>query len=131
MTPSPHPLWRKAQDAAGAARLLLAGGFADAATGRAYYAMFNAARAVLQAREGVDPAGIKRHATVLNLVAERLVRPGLLAPDLGTALRRAEQERGAADYALAAIEPEAAAAILSDMERFLARVAQLLGEPAP
>ena len=53
---TPHELIGKAMQAAASARLLLASGDADGACNRAYYAMFDAARAaILASGASVEP----------------------------------------------------------------------------
>lgn len=68
-------LMAKAVRAAASAKILLDAGDADGASNRAYYAMFDAARAALLAA-GFDTG--KTHKGVLNVFSDRLVRNGPL-----------------------------------------------------
>jgi uncharacterized protein (UPF0332 family) len=66
--------------------------------GRAYYAMFTAARVLLSEVAGLDLERVRRHATVLRLFSPQFVREGLCTRELGRAFFRASQLRGTADY---------------------------------
>lgn len=88
-------LMAKAVQAVSSAKLLLEAGDADGACNRAYYAMFDAARAALLV-SGHD-AG-KTHKGVLNAFSDRLVKSGLLSKDMGRLLKHAETFRYVADY---------------------------------
>lgn len=88
-------LMAKAVQATASARLLLEAGDADGACNRAYYAMFDAARAVLLA-SGADVG--KTHRGVLNTFSEKLVETGHVPVDMGRILKLAETFRYVADY---------------------------------
>ncbi len=88
-------LMAKARQAVASGQVLLATGDADGASSRAYYAMFDAARAALLA-SGFDVG--KTHKGVLNAFSDRLVRNGPLPKELGRLLKRAETFRYVADY---------------------------------
>lgn len=90
-----NDLMAKAVQAAASARVLLDTGDADGACNRAYYAMFDAARAVLLA-SGADVG--KTHKGVLNAFSERLVKNGHLPKEMGRLLKHAETFRYVADY---------------------------------
>jgi uncharacterized protein (UPF0332 family) len=122
-------LWKKALAAADDARLLHAAGRYDAAANRAYYAMYNAARALLVAR-GLKPADMKRHATVQNRFWRLLVEDGPFDEEDSLALRRAGDTRAAADYDTVPVTKEKAGATLASMERFLS-TAQRAREDTP
>ena len=118
-------LWEKARRAARTARANLEMRDVDAAANRAYYAMFDVARAVLME---IDPqlARAKRHATILNRFSQHMVRDRGLDPELGTAIYEAFEARLLADYDVeASVAPEDARALLELMERFLTAVADL------
>jgi uncharacterized protein (UPF0332 family) len=85
----------KAAQAAVSARVLLDTGDADGACNRAYYAMFDAARAALVA-SGFDEG--KTHKGVLNAFSDRLVKNGPLSKEMGRLLKHAETRRYVADY---------------------------------
>lgn len=109
--------WRKAVEAEDAQLLLRAGRF-NAACNRAYYAMFNAARALLE-QAGVDVRNFKTHSGLMHLVSERLVASGILDREIGHALRQAEQTRRLVDYDTRSTSSEEATARLAGMERML------------
>ena len=88
-------LMSKAIRAAASARTLLAVGDADGASNRAYYAMFDAARAALWV-SGVN-AG-KTHRGILNAFHEQLIKTEKLPVEMGRLLKRAETFRYIADY---------------------------------
>jgi uncharacterized protein (UPF0332 family) len=112
-------LWNKARDAATEARLLFEADRYDGACSRAYYAMFNAARAILIA-EGIEPGSIKTHKTVQRLFSLHFVGKGLFDEDDGRALRRAGESRNLADYDDVNIGRTRALAVMEAMERFMA-----------
>lgn len=120
--------WRKAIGASEDACLLLRAQRFDAACNRGYYAMFNAARALLQ-ESGVDVASVKTHSGLIHLVSERLISAGILEQALGHALRQAEQTRRLVDYDTRSSSSEEATARVADMERWLITVRRLLNEP--
>jgi uncharacterized protein (UPF0332 family) len=102
--------WQKAEEAANAARMLIAAGSVDAAVNRAYYAMFDLAKAVLKE---IDPKLVdaKTHATILRRFSEHVVKPGIVDVEAGRILTRALQARLVADY-------EEASLPRPDAERF-------------
>ncbi|MBZ0139726.1 MAG: HEPN domain-containing protein [Pseudorhodoplanes sp.] len=112
-------LWGKAQEAADDARLLLRAGRYNGACNRAYYAMFNAARALLVEKEGIELSAIKRHATLLRLFSLHFIDKGIFAADFGPLLRRAADARLVADYDASTVGQTEAQSILDAMERFL------------
>lgn len=87
-------LMAKAEQALRSARVLLDSGDADGACNRAYYAMFDADRAVLHAR-GVS--GGKTHRGVLNAFHANFVKGGLMSVEMGRHLKHAEALRYFAD----------------------------------
>lgn len=88
-------LMAKAVQAAASAKVLLDTGDADGACNRAYYAMFDAARAALLTL-GHDVG--KTHKGVVNALNEYLVKNGPLPKEMGRLLKRAETRRYVADY---------------------------------
>lgn len=88
-------LMKKAGQAAASAKLLLDSGDADGACNRAYYAVFDAARAALLVT-GHDVG--KTHKGVLNAFSDRLVKNGPLPKEMGRLLKYAETFRYVADY---------------------------------
>lgn len=90
-----HDLMAKAVQAAVSAKVLLDTGDTDGACNRAYYAMFDAARAALLL-SGFDVG--KTHKGVLNAFSDRLVKDGPLPKEMGRLLKHAETFRYVADY---------------------------------
>jgi uncharacterized protein (UPF0332 family) len=117
--------WSKSLIAARSVRQLLAAQDFGGATNRAYYAMFDAARAAL---EVVDEnlAIAKTHGTIIRRFGQHVVIDGGLDPTLGRAFNSAEDFRIAADYERTILDYTEAREILADMERFLTAVEQFL-----
>ena len=88
-------LMAKAVQAVASARLLLNSGDADGACNRAYYAMFDAARAALLS-SGHEVG--RTHKGVLIAFSDRLVKAGRLPKETGRLLKQAEARRYVADY---------------------------------
>lgn len=104
---TPQGLFAKARQAAASARVLLGTGDVDGACNRAYYAMFDAARAALLASASpVEAEIIRTHNGLISAFSLHLVKTGRVSVDLGKALNRAEELRLAADYKGDAIERE-------------------------
>ncbi len=85
----------KAVQATASAKVLLETKDADGACNRAYYAMFDAARAALLF-SGHDIG--KTHKGNLNAFSDRLVKNGPFPKEMGRLLKRAETFRYVADY---------------------------------
>ncbi len=97
MTPS--ELMQKADQALRSARVLLEGGDADGACNRAYYAMFDAARAALLASKASVEAEVARtHSGLITAFSLHLVKTGRIALEHGRALNKVEDLRLIADY---------------------------------
>ncbi|HLA35892.1 MAG TPA: HEPN domain-containing protein [Rhodocyclaceae bacterium] len=112
-------LMAKAVQAAASAKVLLDIGDADGASNRAYYAMFDAARAALLA-SGFDVG--KTHKGVLNAFSDRLVKNGPLPKEMGRLLKHAETFRYVADYAGDPVEPSDARVMVNQAEIFVAAI---------
>lgn len=112
-------LMAKAVQACTSAKTLLDTGDADGACNRAYYAMFDAARAALIA-EGHDLG--KTHKGVLNVFSERFVKGGLISKDVGRLLKHAETFRYIADYEGDPVELVDARTMVVNAETFVAAV---------
>jgi uncharacterized protein (UPF0332 family) len=126
---SPLDLWAKALNAAASARLLLGRGDGSGATSGAYYAMFNAARALLWLRDGIEPSDSKKHATTIRRFSERFVKTGLVPIELGRLLNEAAEARFIADYDEADVEAPVAKQRIEVMDRFLDALAKLKDQP--
>jgi len=118
----------KAVQAASSARLLLETGDADGASNRAYYAMFDAARAALVAC-GYEVG--KTHKGVLNAFSARLVRNGPLPREIGRLLKHAETFRYVADYKDEPVQWNDAQDMVEQAETFVAAMrAEFLSKPS-
>lgn len=96
---NPTEQMEKASRALASARLLLAAGDVDGTCNRAYYAMFDAARAALEGSDvSVDPVKARTHSGLLSAFSLHLVKTGRLPVDLGRALNRVAEIRLIADY---------------------------------
>lgn len=110
----------KAIRAAESAQLLLNTGDLDGACNRAYYAMFDAARAALLAAGVQSGAEVPRtHGGVIAAFSLHLVKPGRVSLELGRALNRAEEIRLVADYKGEAVDHKHAAWAVSQAIAFV------------
>jgi uncharacterized protein (UPF0332 family) len=113
----------KAQSALADAETLLAGGRTDAASNRAYYCCFHAARAAL-ATLGVQPRTHRGVSERLNL---DLVIPGKLEAEYLSILGRVQHHREIADYGIdAGISADDAKAGVAASRRFLDRLSEIV-----
>ncbi|WP_020178251.1 HEPN domain-containing protein [Methylopila sp. M107] len=119
-------LMAKAERALATAVLVLAEGDPDAAAGRAYYAVFNAARAALARIADVDPETIKTHTGLIARFSEALIRTGSVAPEFGRTLAVLAKDRAIADYDGRVIDATKAAEDVERAEAFVAEVRRLL-----
>jgi uncharacterized protein (UPF0332 family) len=92
-------LFDKASVALSSAQLLFNAGDFDGACNRAYYAMFDAARAALLIAVGDDSVfSIKTHSGLISAFSLRLVKSGKVSIELGKSLNKVEDLRLIADY---------------------------------
>lgn len=113
-------LMAKAMQAAASAKVLLDTGDSDGACNRAYYAMFDAARAALLASGSpVEPETAKTHNGLISAFSLYLVKTGRVPVALGKALNKAEELRLIADYKGDPIEKEDAAWAVSQAQAFV------------
>ena len=99
----------KAERAVASARLLLEAGDMDGACNRAYYAMFDAARAALMASGAPAETEMARtHSGLISAFSLHLVKTGRVPVELGGALNKTEEIRLVADYKGDAVEYEQA-----------------------
>jgi uncharacterized protein (UPF0332 family) len=120
-----NSLWSKAREASADAHFLYEAQRYDAACNRAYYAMFNAARALL-VHQGIDPKRAKRHATVLQLFSLHFVKDGPFEVSDGHALGNAGRARNKADYSDKQIERDVVDDVITALDRFMQRAERLL-----
>ncbi len=101
------------------ARLGLEDGDADGAINRAYFAMFNIARAALLCA-GVPEEGLpSEHKELIAALRQYAVQTGQIDRDLAGVLNKAENLRLQADYTGAEIEPPFAAEAVQRAELFV------------
>lgn len=94
---------------------------------RSYYAIFQAARALL-ALEQLDS---RKHSGVVSLFNRHFVKSDRVDKQLGVALMDARRSREMADYSdVAEFSHEDAESQLREAEMFVERIAQLLTEPS-
>ncbi|NTG47072.1 HEPN domain-containing protein [Agrobacterium rhizogenes] len=110
----------KADQACKSARALLELSDADGACNRAYYAMFDAARAALFASGNLVKQDIgKTHRGLINAFSEHLIKNGPISKELGRLLKRAEEIRLVSDYTGELIELNDAHEIVGQAEIFV------------
>lgn len=113
-------LMAKARQAAVSARVLLDTGDADGACNRAYYAMFDAARAALLASGApVEPEIARTHSGLISAFSLHLVKTRRVPVELGKALNKVEDLRLMADYKGDPIENEEAGWAVHQAETFV------------
>ena len=123
-------LMTKARIACESARALLERQDSDGACNRAYYAMFDAARAALMATNAEIPLNIgKTHSGVLTAFSQHLVKNGPVPRDIGRLLKQAEELRLVADYSGDSITLDDARALVEKAESFVDTLASILNVP--
>lgn len=129
-TITPDVLMSKAMRACASARVLLDLGDVDGACNRAYYAMFDAARAALLASGAPVEAHIgKTHSGLIAAFGLHLVKDGPISKEMGRLLKRAEEIRLVSDYQGESVEPEDAWEMLRQAEVFIEAMQPLLAKP--
>ena len=123
-------LWERALQSAETARRALANGDATSAISRAYYAMFDAARAML---ETIDPDLLiaKTHASIFRRFAENYVHKLNGEREQVRALRRAFKSRNETEYETARPSIELAREALRDMDQFLSALGEIRSRDKP
>lgn len=112
-------LMLKAARACTSARALLELGDVDGACSRAYYAMFDAARAALLASGApVQPDIGRTHGGLITAFSLHLVKNGPIPRELGRLLKRAEEIRLVADYKENSVEFDDARELVGQAELF-------------
>lgn len=122
-------LMAKALRAISSAEVLLADGDGDGACNRAYYGMFDAARAALLAQAAPVPAEIaKTHSGLIAAFSQHLVKTGLVPVELGRALNKVEDLRLIADYKGDPVEGRHAAWAVAEAKVFVQAMQVLVPE---
>lgn len=117
-------LKRARQHLKSARDLLVNEDFADSVS-RSYYAIFQAARALLV----TEQLESRKHSGVISLFNRYFVKTGKIDKQFGVVLKDARRSREMADYSdLAEFAREDAEGQLQDAEMFIQAVAKLLGE---
>lgn len=118
---TPVALMAKANTACSSARALLNLGDVDGAANRAYYAMFDAARAALLASGApVEPDIGRTHSGLIGAFGNFLVKNGPVSKEVGRLLNRAHEIRLVADYNGDSVEPADALEMVEQAEIFVA-----------
>jgi uncharacterized protein (UPF0332 family) len=113
----------KAEKACSAARLLLEHGYLDDAINRAYYAMFDAARAALLAVDApVDVEQMRTHHGLIGSFGNYLVKNGPVPKELGRLLAQTFSTRLMADYTGNSVEQKQAHQVVEHAETFIAAI---------
>lgn len=122
---TPAELMDKASRALASARLLLDAGDTDGACNRAYYAMFDAARAALAV---ADDEGMiaKTHSGLISAFSLRFVKTAEIPVELGKALNAVSELRQAGDYTGLKMPKDKAAWAVTRAEAFVAAIEQLV-----
>jgi uncharacterized protein (UPF0332 family) len=107
----------KAQRALASSITLLQDGDGDGACNRAYYAMFDAARAA-----PVPPEIAKTHSGLIAAFSLHLVKTDLFPKELGRSFNKAEDLRLVADYKGDPISPEDAQWTVQQAQAFVEQV---------
>lgn len=114
-----------AEERLAAAKMLVAGGLYEDAVSRAYYAVFQAARAALAALGLEEP---RKHSGLVSFFNQHLIKTGLVEKEYGRILMSMRDLRQTSDYNdffnVGQTEAEAA---IKDAGKFVARVRKLLG----
>ena len=115
----------KSHRALASAQKLLEDNDSDGACNRAYYAMFDAARAALIASKApVPPEIAKTHSGLIAAFSLHLVKPQLFPVELGRSLNKAEDLRLVADYKGDSISAEEARWVVQQARAFVEAVAE-------
>jgi len=121
-------LFDKALQASRSARLLYEAGDYNGCVNRAYYAMFDVARAYLKLRHGITVDQVKTHSGLLSSFSKLAIQKDGHDAELGRLFNRAMTRRTTADYDTRSVEAEAAETTLRQMEAFIAFFAQFFEE---
>ena len=110
----------KAHRALASAEILLGSGDIDGACNRAYYAMFDAARAaLLHTRAPVPEEVAKTHSGLITAFSLHLVKPGIVPVEMGRSLNKVEDLRLIADYKGDSVDMPTSQWALDEAKKFL------------
>lgn len=117
---SAQDLILKANRAIESAQLLRNAGDIDGACNRAYYAMFDAAKAaLLKTVPGGDPTVGKTHSGLISAFGLHLVKTGLVPAEFGRAFNRAHDIRQVADYTGDLIDADQLDSLITQASEFV------------
>lgn len=120
-------LLQKAERALTSARVLLDLGDVDGACNRAYYAMFDAARAALIATNApTAPEIAKTHSGLITAFSLHLVKSGQVPVEFGKAFNRVADIRLVADYTGDEVDSETARWSVDQSGRFVAEISRFI-----
>jgi uncharacterized protein (UPF0332 family) len=126
------PFVQKASTNLKSAKMLLDAGDADSACNRAYYAMYDAARACLAwASVAPERGAFKTHQGLIAAFGLHLVKPGLFPADIGRLFQSNQFLRQVADYDELPVSQEQAELALAAAEKFVSTAVALIAEPRP
>ena len=121
-----HEFLSKARQPAISAQILLNVGDPEGACDRAYYAMFNAARAALLAVHApVLPEVARTHNGLISAFSQFLVKTEIVPVELGRSLNKVEDLRLIADYKEERVDNEVAAWAVAQAKDFVGVMEQL------
>lgn len=121
-------LFEKAQRALVSAQMLFADGDFDGACNRAYYAMFDAARAALIAAGApMSPETARTHRGLIAAFSLCLVKNGPIPVELGKALNRVADLRLLADYSGEPLDAGVTRRAVNEAVRFVAECRRVAG----
>lgn len=116
----PAELLDRADRAAESAALLLSAGDLNGACNRAYYAMFDAARAALTSTQPAPSSEtIKTHSGLISAFSLKLVKTGRVPVELGKAFSKVADIRLIADYSDEEVSAERATWAIEQAREFV------------
>lgn len=125
-------LMAKAMRAVNSAKLLLDANDFDGACNRAYYAMFDAARAALFASNTeVQPDDVRTHSGLISAFSLHLVKPGHIPIEIGRALNKVQELRLIADYRGDSVDADKAAWAVEQAMVFVSFMQKFIAPPPP
>lgn len=122
----------KADRALASARILLESGDVNGACNRAYYAMFDAARAALLSSQAAEGRPARTHSGLIGAFSLHLVKSGRMPLEFGKALNRVAEIRIVADYTDDQVEAATAGWAIDQAALFVAEIRRRFPSgPAP
>ena len=119
----PPEMIARARRSATSARLLFDADDLNGACNRAYYAMFDAARAALLAGdEPVSSEAIKTHSGLIATFSLHVIKRGLIPAQYGRSLRQMDQIRLIADYSDEGVDRERGWSAIEQANHFIEAV---------